>query len=572
MNSQRMQNGAVFLLIAVSLWLWAYVGTYPRYMSLLVMYGAYYAMLVLFLAWIYSVVIYLQARSFSTGPFLRQYSPGLLFCLLMTLLIFSSVKPSFKILPDETDMLSTSHSMVFRKTSVIDMKGARFYGDFYPGGPAIDHRAFFFPFLTSVLHTVCGFNPSNAFLLNALTAFVFLSAVFLCARQYYDWPTSLSSAVLVASVPVFSITTASGGLDLLSCFFLGLSLMVLYAFLKESSSETFALLWMTLLVLGNIRLEAIGYFFLFFGFLLIIGWVKRSYLKDHRVLIAMTPMWLTLRVFEKLVNPEFTTNPDGKDMVSYSNFRQNLLDFLRNQVNLRFTLPYNLLLNLLAFVLLAYLFTTMFIQKRTFQKREQRRFALVWMISILAQLIIVLSLTWGSYVDPAAARYFLPFSVACAVVPYIWLATLTQGLRDKLSFPFLLGSMALFFLYHPVAVEGRFMNQLPFSRETYFAHDVLRRRYPDKKIVVITELPEKYTALEYGAADFATANANVPRFMNGLRQHLYEDIVVVQRVFYATQAVDPADALDPMYQLETLDEYETAPACFIRVSRVKAAP
>jgi hypothetical protein len=569
MSTRGVQNGLVLLLTAASLGLWAYIYSHRPEMSLIVMYGAYYAMLALFFAWLYSAVSYLEAQQFSVPPFFKRYYPGLLFCLLVTLIIYGSVKPSFKTLPDELDLLSTSHSMVYRKTSVIDMKGAQFYGNFYPGMPSIDHRPFLYPFVTSLVHTLHGFDPDNAFLANAFIAFLFLSAVFLCTKQVFDWPISLSSVILVASIPIFSISATSGGMDLLSCFLFGLSLILLYTFLKNPGSELFALLWMTLLALGNARYEPIIFFCIFFGFLLALGYLKSQYFNDNRVLMAMTPLWLSLRVLERLINPQFVSDPSAKQLFQLSNLRHNFLEFLRSQINFQYTLPYNPLLNLFAFILLVYLFSGVVIQKRFFQKPEQRRFALILTLSILAQLMIMLSVGWGAYGDPSSARYFLPFSVACATVPFFWLVTLAPETVAKLSSPFLLGSLALFFLYHPIAVEGRFINLLPTSRETYFEHEVVRRRYPDKKIVVFVEEPDQFTSLEYGAADFATANSNIPRFLSGLEKHLYQDIVVIQRILYATQAVDPKDALDPAYPLETISEYETGPDSFIRISKVK---
>jgi len=58
--------------------------------------------------------------------------------------------------------------------------------------------------------------------------FVFLSAVFIGARQFLSGPLSLAAIFLVLSYPVFSICGTSGGFDLLSSVYLGLSLVTLY--------------------------------------------------------------------------------------------------------------------------------------------------------------------------------------------------------------------------------------------------------------------------------------------------------------------------------------------------------
>jgi len=567
------QNILVFLLAIASLGLWVYTGLHTQDMSPFLLHGTYYGMSTLFFLWSYSIVRVLELRQFSMTDFLRRYGWGLLLCLGMTLVIYISVKPSFKTLSDETNLLSTSHAMLYGKLNTNEMQAIRYFGNLNAITTSIDKRPALFPFLTTLLHTIRGFDAKNAFLVNAILMFVFLSAVFICARQTFSGPISAAAVFLVASVPIFSICGTSGGIDFIACFFLGLSLVILFQFLKKPSSELFGLLWMTLLMCANTRLESVVFLFIFMGFLFIWGLVRWAYLKENRLLIVMAPLWLLILFWGTLVNSVYLVDQPGeKHLFSLTHLHHNLLEFLKGQFDFRFYLPYDNLLHLLAVILIVGLFWGILIRKRIFQERAQKRFALVFVISLVVQLTIALAHFAGFYTFPTASRMFLPFAVTCALMPMFWLATYPQESFAKGSKLILLGSIVLFVLYHPIAVEGRFINWLNLNRETYFEHDVVQHLWPDKKILIVSEVPSQFTALEYGAIDFDTANMNIPKFMAGLIRHLYQDIIVVQRIMYDTNAPDKKNVLNPAYSLQTLTEYETADNCFIRISKVVIGP
>jgi hypothetical protein len=301
--------------------------------------------------------------------------------------------------------------------------------------------------------------------------------------------------------------------------------------------------------------------------------VRWEYIEENRLLIVMAPIWLLILFWGTLVNSVYLVDQPGeKHLFSVYHLHHNLLEFLKGQFDFRFYLPYDNMLHLLAAILVVALFWGIFIRKRIFQERAQKRFALVFVISLAVQLTIALAHFAGFYTFPTASRMFLPYSVTCALIPMFWLATYPPESLARGSKLIVLASIMLFVLYHPIAVEGRFINWLNLNRETYFEHDVVQRFWPDKKILIVSEVPSQFTALEYGAIDFDTANMNIPKFMSGLARHLFQDIIVVQRIMYETNAPDKKNVLSPAYTLQTLTEYETADNCFIRISKVVFVP
>jgi hypothetical protein len=135
-----------------------------------------------------------------------------------------------------------------------------------------------------------------------------------------------------------------------------------------------------------------------------------------------------------------------------------------------------------------------------------------------------------------------------------------------------MGSIVLFLLYHPIAVEGRFVNGSYLYRQVAFEHDVIRRLFPDQKILVISDIPSHFTALQYGAVDFSTANRNIANSLSGLARHMFTDIIVIQQMAMATNSPMPEDELNPVYSLQPITEWETDPDTFIRISRVVLPP
>jgi len=568
---RKIQNSIVFLLTVAGLGLWVYTGLHPHDMKPFLLEGAYYGILLLFLAWVYTVVEYLRCGEFSLAAFVRQYGGGILLCLLATVMIEVSVKPSFKTLSDETNLLVSSRAMTFERTVASEVMAVRYHGDFNPivATNAVDKRPFLFPFLESLLHLLRGFGPSNAFLLNGFLMFVFLSGVFIGTRQFLNGPLSVSAVFLVISYPVFSICGTSGGFDLLSSVFLGLSLAALYACLRGPSSEKFALLWMTLMVLSQTRHESYVYFFIVMGLLAAMGGVTRASLKENRIVVAMTPLWFLLSVWGPLVNFMLVEDPAEKNMFSLHHFQHNSLEFLRAQLHFDFLYPYNNILNLLAVALLGSLLIGSAARKRISQAPWLVRFTLISCVCVAASIAAPFAFYGGTSLHPAGVRLFLPLSIECALVPIVWLIARPQSPGPRGSTLFLLASIGLFLLYHPIAVEGRFVNlSYPF-RETSFEHGVIRQKFPDQKILVIAEIPSQFTALQYGAVDFKTANDNIPNFLAGLVRHLYHDIVVIQRVSFKTGAPAAKNELNPAYVLQPIAEYETDPDHFIRISKVR---
>ncbi|MGA2094386.1 MAG: hypothetical protein ABSH16_13440, partial [Sedimentisphaerales bacterium] len=101
---------------------------------------SYYLILFLLLLWVVHVVVFLRETDFFPGRIVRDYWPGIVLALVLTVIVFVSVKVSFKTLSDETNLLSISRSMTESKT-VLNCTMAKFYyGNLNPINYEVDKR------------------------------------------------------------------------------------------------------------------------------------------------------------------------------------------------------------------------------------------------------------------------------------------------------------------------------------------------------------------------------------------------------------------------------------------------
>jgi len=131
----------------------------------------------------------------------------------------------------------------------------------------------------------------------------------------------------------------------------------------------------------------------------------------------------------------------------------------------------------------------------------------------------------------------------------------------------LIFSMVCFLFYHPIAVEGRFINTLTLNRRTEHCIDFLSK-LDDRNILIIAARPGQYTALGYGAVNFAYANKNRKLLLNQLSRHLFSKIIVFQQILYENNKSTPDTTLHPDYGLHHLHEIQVTADSFLRISQV----
>ena len=541
------------------------------FLGYFLLHSTYYFVFTICLLWIFMASVYWKSKHFSLSSLFRTYKFELALPWLVVAVIAVSVQPYFNVPTFEMCGLGVAKSMFLEKT-------IHWRHDLIPSGEIltmpypylVDFKPMLFPFLLSLMHTLFGYNVAHVFHLNLLIAGLLLSAVYLCARRWAGRTLSCATLLLIASAPVFSMCARTAAADLFSAFLLGLSFLVLYDFMKRPTSPSFGLLWITLVLLAYGREENLMYPGIIMVGLWCFGYLNRSTFKRHWVLLASTPLLLLPAVWLRVIKLNaYVGQPAGTPLFSLEFFKRNAADFLAQQLNFGFEIPYNTVLHWLAVPILAWLFIKTYLTKTILRERYQRRFLLLVTLCLAAYYALIFSWFYAqSYTDSITVRFFLLLSIVCAVSPLTFMAH-HPSLRARWPTIIFVLAACSFLLRHPLAAEGRFIRGHVYCQEADPARKFLRQ-YGTDRLLVVMHAHIRIFDLDCPAIDFRNANSHATRYLTQLARHEYRDIIVIQRWWYGSRTRPPTsrDVLDPAYTLEFLTEYYVAPGIFNRVSRV----
>ena len=129
-------------------------------------------------------------------------------------------------------------------------------------------------------------------------------------------------------------------------------------------------------------------------------------------------------------------------------------------------------------------------------------------------------------------------------------------------------SIICFLFYHPIAVEGRFINTLKGNRTTEHCITFISS-LNDKDIVIISERPGQYTALGYGTVNFDYANKQKDNLLKEYSRNLFSKIYAFQEIEYSTLQPTKGTALPSNFKTNTRHEIQISAIEFLRISEVE---
>lgn len=526
--------------------------------------GGYYLILFLFLLWIISIFACIFYYRFNPRSFVKRYGLGLMISLLLSVIVFVSVKPYFRVLSDETNLLADSKSMVYEKRIDNVTMGMWYYDNFYPLHRETPKRPLLFPFFIYILHTILGYRPENAFNVNFLVLFSLLSLIYIMVKNRLNDLWAISALVLVVAQPVVSQTATSGCFDFLSALFMVVCFMCLRWFLEEPSAIRFQLLWVSLLMSANIRHEGIVFFIITLGALALFKYIKIGFFKTNLSFVYFgTPLILLLTFWQRLlVKDPFEVRGAA---FTIKNFIGNNVIAFKTLFDYNFLLPYATIINFIGFLSLIY-FVYLFFSSRLYRERRQRHLALISCACLSALWVVYLFYHNGEMNHPSNSRYFVIFCVLLSLLA-LTAASRFRFFRDNTVY-FLMVSLLMFMLYHPLSVEDRFSRMQTLPRQyKYVMNFLTHESKKNKNFLVIADRPGQYTVHNYGAVNFNYANTE-DSVSRKYKQHLFENIFVIQDIEYRTQEPSQNMRLDERYKLEVLSELQNKAGIFTRISKV----
>jgi hypothetical protein len=523
---------------------------------------SYYFIFLLMIVWAVQTVLFLKGVQFSLKLLLKKYWPGILLALVLTVMVFASVHVRFKTLSDETNLLAISRAMTNDKACFNATMGKYYYGNLNDINYEVPKRPLVFPFMVSLLHTVSGFRYQNAFAFNFIVMLLLLAGVYIGTRKLIDAPSAVAAMFFVLSYPVFTIFGTSGGFDLFNA---AVFLMILAAtchFIKEPSAEAFSFIFASLLVFANIRYESIA--FLVILPVLVFKKIRWQELKDYSYVFFIAPLVCLPYIWQRMLKGADIEKPADVSAFSIGALFENATKFLVSMADLKYFLPYAGLLSAVSILIFIYLIVEV-ARGRIWLERQRRYSAVVVTLLVLSSTLIYFSYFFGDCTHPSTARFFIILSIVLALGPVVLKALKPNCISGT---GLLLISIACFLFYHPIAVEGRFINTLRGNRITEQSIAFVSG-INDKNILTISERPGQFTALGYGAINFSHANQNKDKILREISRHLFSRVFVFQEIAYDSRQPTKDTALAAEYKLTNLYEIQISATEFFRISEVK---
>jgi len=550
---------ALLALFAVSL-------AEPGYIQPLFVRGTYYFLLVLVLCWIGT---YLHASRDAPREaalaWARENWPGLVLAFVVTVVAWLAIHPALRVLSDEANLVGTSKNLFASKSATFTVSGKNYYDSYWDIDVAIDRRPALFPFLVSLIHALRGYSYENVFALNLLLLPAFILVSYRLGKSLGGETFGLVAAMLVVAHPITLISVRSGGFDFITTFFALLVIKSLLDVCLRPAPARLALLWLNLCMFAELRYETVLFLaptlVLLFWFRLV-TWRE---LRPYALIYALTPAYLLPRIWQGILRGNVPEQEPGAIAFSAENFFENVSEYFKPLLE-----PFNAYPAHSAVVIglgiIGCGLWVCWIRRRVAARAwtdGHLRFAVFAGVWLLFQAAIVFSYVWGRAQYPSAARLVIPidtfFSFAAA-----W--TLSRSLRSAPAFVPVLIALAVVVSQLPVASQHRMLNRLTQTRENATTWPFFESLH-QKRILIVTDHPNLYTIMDYGAMSFESAKRD-PYLLTAFTRHLFYDIYLIQQIRLSTKEPLPGYELWPTRKREVVLEFQNDADVLIRISRI----
>jgi hypothetical protein len=550
---------AVAILCAVSV---ADHGTTQRYF----VNTTYYLLLAAVLCW---VGTYLHAaRDCSRAAvvaWVKENWPGVLIALIVTAAAGLAVEPALRMLSDEANLIGTSKNFFASKTATFTVSGKNYYDSYWDIDVSIDRRPTLFPFLVSLIHALLGYSYRNAFVLNLLFLPAFVLVAYRLAKSLAGETFAIVAALFSVAHPITLLAVRSGGFDFLAAFFALLVIKSLNDFSRRQAPAELAILWLSLCLFAEVRYEAVLFLPVVVVLLSLFKMISRSLLRPYAFIYVVSPAFLLPRLWQSLLLGNVPEQDPGTVAFSLDNFLANGAEYFRPIWSPSDSYPAHVTVLIAAGVLGG----AMWLGWLVGRARERAwtlprlRFGVVVAAWMVVQVTISFSYFWGQAHYPSAARLLIAldtfFSFAAA-----WLVTFALARWQPFA-PVLLAG-ALLVTQLPVASQHRFLNRLTQTRESATTWRFFER-LGEKRILIVTDRPNHFTIMDYGAMSFDAARRD-PYLLTAFARHLFYDIYVIQPLQLSTSEPLPGYELWPNRKLEPVLEFQNDANVLVRVSRL----
>lgn len=493
------------------------------------------------------------------GPFhhgFRAHWKTWALALLGAGVVFASTSVDFKVLSDETNLLSVANMLaVFGKASNTEM-WQYYYHTYHALDVSVPSRPILFPVLTALVHFLVGLKWWSPFVVNFLSLGLLFGLVLVWARKEIPsrlLPRSTSLLALLMS-PILSIAATSAGYDLVSltvgfgCF------LILLEYEKRRDPATLECLLFGLICFGSVRYESIVALpFTAAGLYLLEGngiFKKLSF----QTLFAGALMILPLVVQRVLTWGSFE-NPPGVAPFSLGHAARHFPTFAHSFF-INGAGPYPILLHWLGLGGLALAL-----------KRMKGVGAIPLVFSGFV-LLLLLSHHFGIASHPTQVRLFLPISFGLMILAIYLLKDLEKFVDARYL---LMVFGVLCFHHREYTLHDPLTTQLTMTREVRHLRDFLATDSRPGDLWVY-DRPGQLSALGLSAISWDRFKKEEKSYFENLRARLYTRMLVIERVPYVEKTPNEFALERGTYRLNPVREHELTPEEKLRVSVIELPP
>jgi hypothetical protein len=540
-----------------------------------VIYGGYWAMLILVLLFGWTLVR-LAREQVALGIDWRNRPrwPVVLVMVCGVLLLVHETY-GFKILMDEVMLLGTSMSMHIDKTALVPMRGNDIQGAFQLLAGQLDKRPLFQPFLVSVLHDLTGYRPENVFVLNTVLTFLLLGLAYVTGKKIGGRGAGALSVLLLTTLPLLAQNATGGGFEILNLVMILGTLLLGMRYVEKRDGLSLEAFGLSGILLAQTRYESVLYL-LPVGLTVLWVWWQERRLTLTWLVVAMPLMMLPYALHHKV----FSVRESAWEMASQPGYDKPfsliyLPDNIAHDLNFFFNTTgehsNSLVLSVLGFG--ALIFFALWAVKtlaRLADAPPERAALAIFSVGFAAHALLLLCYFWGRFDDPVIRRLSLPMNLTLVIATvtvaaeFNWRGRIWQVLAVVAGVGFFAHSLPAM-ARHGYSLEYYVGREMDWRREFIAAH-------PERDYLVIDNNSIIWITHLVSSTPVKQALDHKENIVFNLRNRTFTATYVFQRYLVEPDSgrlVLPAeDDLGADYQLETVWERRFTPLTVSRISRV----
>ncbi len=531
----------------------------------------YYILIANILLWFFAIID-TKSKNWNNEFFnyCKKHKWAILLAFSLTLCGVLVSRPEFRILADETNLLSISQAL-YENRECKNLTSATYY---YYGFKSvinyeIDKRPALFPLTVSFFHSAFGYRPENAFAVNILACFFSLLILYnlVCSRFGRFW--GICSMILLSAYPLWVLYYTSAGFEVFNLLFSLILFWYLAKFIKEPTATNAEVLLLLLPLISQTRYEssvallsAIPAVFLMLP--------KLEYRKFSYKLFLMPLFFVPVAWLRLLTDNARGLQVDevGKAAFAWEHFVTNIkkaFSFFRGEDIVYGMIPIISYFAITGLILLAFISVTKVIKR----KRLNYKAILFWsglLLFYFLHAIIRFAYYWGDLTYRFNSRLgiiFLPIIVFFAI-GFMYCIYSMFRLR---KIYFVLVSVVILLVYWPVAGQNLGVRELTLYREFRAAREYLERFYPNKnEYILVADRANLYVPFKYSTVSFNYCNNNISSLKNNLENRTYNHILFLQTIDKASGKALNKCRIPASIKPKTLYETQIRADQYLRVS------